>query len=1446
MKKYTPFLLPVIGLILIFLLRLSELGSQGLPQPKKFQGASKHFTVDAVKESYYHVHNLHIPFVKNVGQVDRRVAYTADLWVGRLFVTRGGQLIYTLDGRGGTVNILRETVNPVGANHYSPIQIVPGPISGTKVNYFIGAKQLTNIPAYNEITMKNVADKIDLTLRAYKGKVEKIFEIHPGGDPSDIFVRVDGAEKLEVKDGKLFVSTKFGEYYFTPPMVYQMRNGKKVRLKGGYTVFKNGYTFVVESYDRSKPLYIDPVMYGTHLGGGSISCGEFNACGYKSVDDMVIDGDGNLVIVGSTGGGFPTTSGSYQIFYRGGSKDAYIIKISPELNQVVASTYLGGSALDYARRITIASDGTIFVAGWTSSKDFPATVGSFDTDTRGGYYYDGFIARFSNDLGRLEAATFLGGGGDDYITAMEIYPDGSIFVAGYTDSYGPPFPTTQGAYQDSLKGSRDIFISRLSSDLKKLLASTYFGGSDDDGWIGGGDSTLWKPSLKVDRESGNIIVAGSTYSWDLPVTDNAYDKNLSGDIDGFISVFSPDLGTLIASTYFGGNGDDIVTSIDVNEEGKILVALMTGSDDLPVSSGAYDSQHSGGDDGFIAIFPENLSSPLYTTYLGGSYIDVIKRIRFGKFDKVLIAGWTKSTDIPGITNGYQTTKDSEWDKGGFAGVMNYDLSSLEYFTYLDRDLDEEIDTFAVDRSGNIFAAGYTGSYDFPVSSDAIDNEFFTEASGSKLFVAEFPDNLLYLTKSTFFGGNEEINKINGIASSGDGSIYVVGETMSYNFPVTDQPYRNFSMGEYDVVVSKLDPSLSRLLSSTYIGGCGEDYGSAIALGDSGDVYIAGETYSDDYPTTQGAYSDTYGGNGDAFISVFNPNLDNLVASTFLGGEREDYAKDIITTSSGDICVTGYTYSLNFPTTYSMNFGGYSDGFVSRFRSDLGELKYSIYLPGGDYDYAEAITEDKSENIYVAGGTYSNDLTGNATPGFGGGEDAFVVKLDKTLDPDKAVTVFSGGSNNEKAYDVVVDNENNVYVAGWTKSDMAGIGNGAYQGSLSGGEDGFIAKYDSLLSNLLAFTYIGGTDDDEIHTITLDGEGHLYVAGETKSYNFPVSTGNYKTSYGGYRDVFIGKFDLNLKYLYSSTFIGGIGYDYVNGIQLTGNNVYIAGYTESYDFPTTSSSFDPFEKGCYAGYILALSKECFSLNANCGNNVPSITSVTANPDNGDPPLVSELRVAATDPDSEKLFYYFDCANDGVYEGVSIDGIYKCIYNAGGTYTVKVKVVDVRGGEATSTATVSVGQPANHSPEITSFKAEPTSGYAPLTVTFTVNATDQDNDTLTYRWDFDGDGNWDKTGNSQETHQYSNPGTYTVKVEVDDGNGGKADAAVEVRVLESGGEEGNEQKEVSKGGGETEKSSGCSCQVGEGSGNIGDLLFYILLIFAFAYYHKPFSIFNRGSE
>ncbi len=325
---------------------------------------------------------------------------------------------------------------------------------------------------------------------------------------------------------------------------------------------------------------------------------------------------------------------------------------------------------------------------------------------------------------------------------------------------------------------------------------------------------------------------------------------------------------------------------------------------------------------------------------------------------------------------------------------------------------------------------------------------------------------------------------------------MTGPTASRNFPTThgaydrsfnsiDYPhdgydydydnYRNFNENN-DVFVSWISGDLTTLLASTFFGGKGNDSVTTLAIDAQGDIYIAGETVSDNFPLTARAYDRSFNGKKDAFVSWLSGDLARLRASTLLGGTDKDSASTLALDEQGIVYVAGFTTSADFPTTpdaYDTTFDGEADAFVSRLNSDLTTLLASTVL-GGSFSWtplaesARSIVTDNQGTVYVAGYTWAADFP--TTPG---------------------------------AYDV------------------------SYNGNYARGGDVFVSRLNGDLTSILTSTFLGGSNNDTASALALDAQGSIYIVGETNSADFPTTPGAYDTTFDGEADAFVSRLSSDL-------------------------------------------------------------------------------------------------------------------------------------------------------------------------------------------------------------------------------------------------------------------------------------------------------------------------------
>lgn len=462
--------------------------------------------------------------------------------------------------------------------------------------------------------------------------------------------------------------------------------------------------------------------------------------------------------------------------------------------------------------------------------------------------------------------------------------------------------------------------------IDPLLSSTFAGGSSND----------YGMSLTGDI-NGNIFVTGYTWSSDYPVSSGAYDEDYNGgDYDVFVSKFDSTLNSLLASTYIGGSDYDMGDAIYADNTGNIYLTGRAQSTDFPTTAGVYSPSHNGGEtDVFVAIFSNDLSSLQASTYIGGSQKEQATDIHFDETDAVFICGYTKSPDYPTTAGVHDAIYSGGGNNSGFVSRLNANLSSLDASSYLDGSNDDEPHAMAFDINGDLLITGFTESSNFPITPGAFDQ---TQNSNKDAFIARINKSLTNLMHSTFFGAGY-YDEADDIITDNFHNIYIVGHTASNDYPTTSGAYTEEFQGAVDAFVAKFSDDLSTLFHSTFIGGSNWDYGNCIRMDNDHHLFISGTTYSSSFPTAGWAYDNTFNGSVDVFVSKMDTALNALEASTFIGGSDYDIVKGIYIDPFGQIYLTGYTNSEDYPTSP----GAYDDDLNGTFSRDAFLTKFDNNL-----------------------------------------------------------------------------------------------------------------------------------------------------------------------------------------------------------------------------------------------------------------------------------------------------------------------------------------------------------------------------------------------------------------------------------------------------------------------------------------------------------------------
>lgn len=585
-----------------------------------------------------------------------------------------------------------------------------------KVNYFLGndpSKWHPNIPLFGRVQYEQLYPGIDLAFRGESKELEFDYVVHPGADASSIALGFEGADRLNLgSDGTLMIATSAGAVKLHRPVAYQERNGQREIVDAWFVAEGNErIAFGLGAYDHNRELVIDPtVTYSTYFGGNGPDYGT----------GVAVDASGNAFICGSYNSssipGHPGASTGY---------DAFVTEITPTGSLVFTSVF-GGAQDDFPAGIAVDSQG-IYLAGTTDSSNFPVTTGAAQTAFMGGAANgnnDAFAVKLALNGSSITWGTFIAGGDSD--SGLGIAVDGShnVYVVGETFSNNlggvvGGVNALQSLNLGQITGENDGYIAKLNANGAAYALVSYLGGT-------GGDLTT---GVALDG-SGNIYIAGETFSTDLPVTSGVVQGTCGTDAtcngskdDAFVAAIKANLSGYQYVTYYGGSGQDDALAIAADSSGKAFLTGLTQSTDFPAAGSPVQSVLNGNQNAFVLELNSTGTVANYSSYLGGNSFDEGTAIDIDGSDNIYVTGQTASSSKFPLLNPTQSSLSGTTD--AFVSVVSASQGHLLFSTYLGGSGDEDqlFSGIAVDGSGRINVTGDTDSSTFPTTTGTIDGTF---------------------------------------------------------------------------------------------------------------------------------------------------------------------------------------------------------------------------------------------------------------------------------------------------------------------------------------------------------------------------------------------------------------------------------------------------------------------------------------------------------------------------------------------------------------------------------------------------------------------------------------------------------------------------------------------------------------------------------------------------
>ncbi len=690
----------------------------------------------------------HYELIKNNGQWPSHVLAQSHVSQGQLYLERGG-LTWNFMDLSAVAAMHGTAVNPaelqgqarirghvfkthfVGANEAAEVHYVDEQI--TRYNYFIGqdaSRWQGDVPAYGKLIYKELYPGIDLHFYSQDFSMKYDFMVDAGADASAIALRYEGVDGLALRNGRLIITTSVNEVIEQAPVAWQNTPRGRVPVACEYVLKGDELRFhFPKKYDPNYPLVIDPILLFSTYSGSTADNFGFTA---------TYDEEGYLYSGSSAfGAGYPLSVGAYQEVWGGGDGQGALVGTDIAITKYdisgtfrVYSTYLGGANDELPHSLIVNPAGELIVMGTSSSPNYPITAGVFQP-------------------------TFNGG--------TNVAPSG----------VGVQY----------VNGS-DIVVTRFSANGNSLLSSTFLGGSDNDGVNASNPLKFnyadeFRGEVELDNE-GNILIVSCTFSTNFPVVD-AIQPVHGGALDGCITKFTPDLSSIIYSTYLGSTSNEGVYSVAVTSNNALYVCGGTISSTFPTTSGSYQTTFGGGtSDGFLAMISAEGDDILYSTFIGSAAYDQAYFVETDDDDVPYIYGQTRATGSTFIINAGYGTPNS----GMLVAKFQPDLSAIIWSTVFGTGSGKpnlSPTAFLVDVCGKIYLSGWGGSTNTSsnINTDNVNgmevtpDAFQQTTNGSDFYLLVLEDDASDVVYASFFGGNVSAEHVDGGTSrfNRKGQIY---------------------------------------------------------------------------------------------------------------------------------------------------------------------------------------------------------------------------------------------------------------------------------------------------------------------------------------------------------------------------------------------------------------------------------------------------------------------------------------------------------------------------------------------------------------------------------------------------------------------------------------------------------------------------------------------------